>query len=140
MNRNKVGLAVGAGCIILVLLFVIALSLVFPLFNTIAMPFREVSQPAAPSEEQTFDLLPTLTPATQGVEPQVTSSPAAISTLPGLEANSLTALYRQLNPGVVNIQVYVERETLSGVGAGSGFILDNEGHIVTNHHVVADAT
>lgn len=38
MSRNRVGLAIGAGCVILVLFFVLGLSLLFPLFNTIAMP------------------------------------------------------------------------------------------------------
>jgi S1-C subfamily serine protease len=56
-----------------------------------------------------------------------------------VESVSLTALYQQVNPGVVNIQVYVEQGTLSGQGAGSGFVLDDQGHIVTNNHVVADA-
>ncbi len=112
MSRNRVGLAIGAGCVILVLFFVLGLSLLFPLFNTIAMPAREVSQPTKADQEQTFELLPTLTPAAQGVEPQLTSSPPAAPSLPGLEANSLTALYQQLNPGVVNIQVYIERDIL----------------------------
>lgn len=52
---------------------------------------------------------------------------------------SLTTLYKQVNPGVVNVQVQVNRGTLRGQGAGSGFILDDEGHIVTNNHVVANA-
>ena len=48
--------------------------------------------------------------------------------------------YGQLNPGVVNIQVYVQRQGIPGAGGGSGFILDKEGHIVTNNHVIADAS
>lgn len=40
-------------------------------------------------------------------------------------------IYEQVNPSVVNISV--------GVGQGSGFVYDNEGHIVTNNHVVAGA-
>jgi 2-alkenal reductase len=70
------------------------------------------------------------------VEPRPTLSAAE---LPGLDSGVLAALYEQSNPGVVNIQVFVERGGLSGQGAGSGFVLDDEGHVVTNNHVVAGA-
>jgi 2-alkenal reductase len=33
----------------------------------------------------------------------------------------------------------VEQQGLAGQGAGSGFILDDQGHIVTNNHVIAQA-
>ncbi|HEX9332641.1 MAG TPA: trypsin-like peptidase domain-containing protein, partial [Anaerolineales bacterium] len=41
---------------------------------------------------------------------------------------TLEALYQQVLPGVVAIQ--------TGSSLGSGFVFDNEGHIVTNQHVV----
>ena len=56
-----------------------------------------------------------------------------------MEESFLDALYQDVNPGVVNIQVYVAQAGLTGSGAGSGFVIDEEGHIVTNQHVVAEA-
>ncbi len=58
-----------------------------------------------------------------------------------LEQNlpSLQGLYDRVAPGVVNIAVLVERQGQTGAGAGSGFVLDDQGHIVTNNHVVAGA-
>jgi 2-alkenal reductase len=52
---------------------------------------------------------------------------------------SLQAFYDGVASGVVNINVLIERQGQTGAGAGSGFVLDDQGHIVTNNHVVADA-
>jgi serine protease Do len=77
--------------------------------------------------------------------------------------NTLEGIYAQVNPSVVSIQV-VQKETVSpqdfpdlfpffgppglqgqqpqqrySRGAGSGFVWDKEGHIVTNNHVIAGA-
>jgi 2-alkenal reductase len=61
----------------------------------------------------------------------------------------LADLYTQIAPSVVNIQVTANAQGQglfpgqdSGVvqGQGSGWIYDNEGHIVTNNHVAGDAT
>lgn len=48
---------------------------------------------------------------------------------------ALTSLYERVNPGVVAIWV------ISGgaVSQGTGFVVDGEGHIVTNYHVVESA-
>ena len=71
----------------------------------------------------------------------------------------MAAIYEQVSPSVVNIQVVQRAELPFGgspdfffgppsdgepqefyqQGAGSGFVWDKEGHIVTNNHVVADA-
>ena len=51
--------------------------------------------------------------------------------------DDLVDLYKNVNPGVVSILVY----TSSGsVGQGSGFVYDLDGHIITNYHVIENAT
>lgn len=89
----------------------------------------------------------------------VAAKPAAIGTLAPAQqvGNSLMAdqdalanLYSAALPSIVNIQVTSRIATLPGFGLpdddapleqalGSGFIYDDEGHIVTNNHVVEDA-
>jgi 2-alkenal reductase len=51
----------------------------------------------------------------------------------------LVNVYNRVNPSVVHIFVFDEIEDTSlPLGSGSGFVYDDEGHIVTNNHVVAD--
>jgi len=52
----------------------------------------------------------------------------------------LINLYQRANPAVVYIEVLVEQEgTFMPLGSGSGFVVDTEGHIVTNNHVIKEA-
>ncbi|MCB2214084.1 trypsin-like peptidase domain-containing protein [bacterium] len=53
-----------------------------------------------------------------------------------LQQDALVNIYQSVSPGVVSIQVLTE----GGGGVGSGFVVDKEGHIVTNYHVVEGAT
>jgi len=48
----------------------------------------------------------------------------------------LPALYEEVNPGVVAIRALTEERG----GLGTGFVWDEEGHIVTNFHVIHSAT
>lgn len=48
---------------------------------------------------------------------------------------SLEALYQNVSPGVVSLQ-YMNAQ---GGGQGTGFVIDKDGHIVTNYHVASDA-
>jgi len=54
-------------------------------------------------------------------------------------------LFKKVKPSVVNVDivqvrraVWDERQFEQQTGAGSGFIWDDDGRIVTNHHVIAD--
>jgi putative serine protease PepD len=54
---------------------------------------------------------------------------------------SITAVAARLLPSTVQIQAKGGADGAAGGGAtGSGFVLDDRGHVVTNNHVVADAT
>lgn len=64
----------------------------------------------------------------------VLDSPPVISGVAPLD-DSLVNIYDLVNPGVVSIRV----SSLTGGGQGSGFVIDKEGHIVTNYHVVENA-
>ncbi len=51
--------------------------------------------------------------------------------------DALVDLYKNVNPGVVSILVYTSS---GGIGQGSGFVYDLDGHIITNYHVIENAT
>lgn len=57
----------------------------------------------------------------------------------GLAPNADTTVeaqvFQQVSPSVVSIMVYASQ----GQGQGSGFVIDEQGHIVTNNHVVEGA-
>jgi putative serine protease PepD len=53
---------------------------------------------------------------------------------------SLTELYKNVSPGVVDITVTSSIAGGAAQAEGSGFVIDTHGDIVTNQHVVAGAT
>ena len=90
------------------------------------------------------------TPAAPGPTPpaQIEATPAVVSTaIAGLDPQELRIIevYRRYSPAVVNINTQVLRsDFFYGVypeeGSGSGFVWDAQGHIITNYHVIEDAT
>jgi putative serine protease PepD len=69
--------------------------------------------------------------------PAVTTPAVATATpvAPARSATDVSGLYERVSPGVVSV------ETRSGTGeaTGSGFVLDGDGYILTNDHVVDGA-
>lgn len=50
--------------------------------------------------------------------------------------DTLINIYKDINPSVVHIFALQQNIPL---GSGTGFVIDNEGHILTNNHVIATA-
>ncbi|HEX9680835.1 MAG TPA: trypsin-like peptidase domain-containing protein [Anaerolineales bacterium] len=98
-----------------------------------------------PGIEFATSVLPS-TAAPLGQTDSVSPTPSvAISApvAPLLAPEDLTLLYDQVNPGVVAILIYAPASQggpLIPVAQGSGFVVDRAGHIVTNQHVIADAS
>jgi 2-alkenal reductase len=70
--------------------------------------------------------------------PQVISKPDPL-TIAADEVDALLEnIYQRANPAVVNIDVAGGAD-LTEFGSGSGFVIDTDGHIVTNNHVVEGA-
>ena len=83
-----------------------------------------------------FNPSPLLTPVptlqNQGQQPAVGSDTSAIHPSDEL----LVSIYEAINPGVVAIIIYTDGIP---VGQGSGFVIDSDGHILTNYHVVEES-
>ena len=92
--------------------------------NPLAAGWPRLSLPA-PGPAATPTVLPTPLPT-----PQVQVSPAVATSL------DIAGIYRNAAPGVVNVEAF---KAGGSAGAGSGFVLDQQGHILTTNHVVESA-
>lgn len=68
------------------------------------------------------------TPISASEEPAPSNIPVSADPVNPAVQDALVSLYENVSPGVVAI--------FTGTGQGSGFVFDNEGHIVTNYHVI----
>jgi S1-C subfamily serine protease len=88
---------------------------------------------------------PSQAPSLPPTLPAVISAPAepSVGEVPILPITQgdLASLYGAVSPGIVNILTFPANAPSGGLplGQGSGFVIDSQGHIVTNHHVVADS-
>lgn len=96
------------------------------LFSTVESPARQETEEAVQGPVQSTDASESTT---------VPSPTSFIVPDEVLLQDALVELYQTVSPGVVSIQVYAQ----TGSGIGSGFVIDKEGHVVTNYHVVERA-
>ncbi len=100
------------------------------------IPVFETAAPEAPPIAQ-------VAPATQPLpvaSPAPTAVPESIVIDADAEEILLVNLYERVNPSVVNIDVVGGTvQDFGEFGSGSGFVVDGDGHIVTNNHVVENA-
>lgn len=88
---------------------------------------------------------PTSTPPsgpTTASQAPATVPPPSEADLAELDAEDalLASLYQRANPAVVYIEVLVQHGGgLQPLSSGSGFVIDRNGHIVTNNHVIEGA-
>jgi putative serine protease PepD len=94
----------------------------------VGLPLAGLAIGGAFDQTKTVTVAPAPAAATGSGE---TAAPAA----PARSATDVSDLYARVSPGVVSVEVV----TGSGGATGSGFVLDKDGYILTNDHVVADA-
>jgi S1-C subfamily serine protease len=132
MSTRALGILAGLGCLVVVVVGVVVVALYFAPINLGGGNTQPVSVQA------TRTAVPSLV-ATQEAVPTIAAQETPI---PGLQVPAnldFAQMYATLNPGVVNIQVFIQQQGTTGEGGGSGFILDDQGHILTNNHVAAGA-
>jgi len=110
------------------------LAIIFLLLATLACNLSSARQSephSAPAETIASSSAPTAAPL----------APPTVQALTDAEEQLLIELYERANPAVVNIDVSTAAfgDDLNDFGSGSGFVIDDKGHIVTNNHVVESA-
>ena len=107
------------------------LTLFIPVMGLAALSCTLLPSLATQAPVPTTVPLPTLDP------------PTAVSVIPQnvfAPPDNLVELYNRVNPGVVTIYTFAApHPNTIPLGQGSGFVIDTEGHIVTNQHVVEGA-
>ena len=96
------------------------------------------SHAGAPPELPTPDSIPPAatssiqltSPATLAEQATPVIVPVSLASL--TSEQTLAELYERVHPGIVAIRVL----TFTGRSLGSGFVLDKDGHILTNYHVI----
>jgi S1-C subfamily serine protease len=101
---------------------------------------------AAPTATPVSMTTPPPTPLTVVSASEIVTNGVALIDAAGLDfaERRIIEVYQRVAPSVVNITTQVLQrsfffEVIPAEGAGSGFVLDSEGHILTNYHVIEGA-
>ncbi len=106
--------------------------------KSISLPNETPAADQTPQKEVIVHAVPAVPPVSTPIPPELVAEADAQELL-------LINLYERVNPSVVNIFVTVESgnspqgQLFPTQGQGSGFVYDNQGHIVTNNHVIHGA-
>lgn len=107
------------------------ITLLISVLGVASLACTVLPSPASPVPPPTAPPAPTL------------EAPTVVSNIPrnGFSLpDNLVDLYNRVNPGVVTIYTFAApHPNTIPLGQGSGFVIDTEGHIVTNQHVVDGA-
>lgn len=138
-NRKDVHLRLAVGAMILALACTGCTLDRFPLKSLLGLTLTESPATPSPSTETLVTSVPAPTLPPPSVSPVLTPDPYAAAlpdqfSILAAEEAVLVELYDRINPAVVAITVHYLSDS---IGQGTGFVVDSEGHIVTNHHVVA---
>ena len=116
--------------------------LVASLFLILALTLGGCAIPPLPgTSPPTTPTTPTTPPAVNPINPGYTLPPPSVNSI---ELPSIAEVVAKVKPSVVAINTEITgydifNQPLTQQGAGSGWILDKSGIIVTNNHVVQDA-
>ena len=119
------------------------LAVLIILLTTALLGCNLTSLPNVSQQEPTPTPPPTPTPIVIVVT--ATPLPPEMIEAVDVEEQRVIAVYQQASPAVVNITTQVLRQSfffglIPEEGSGSGFVYDYDGHVITNYHVVADAS
>ena len=117
-----------------------------PKDSSLATPLRAVAAAALLAGAALACASPAAVPMPAAPPATVAELPATVpiaSTPAETGVTDLAALYERASPGVVTIWIYAgagsPHDPTTPLAQGSGFVIDNDGHVVTNEHVVEGA-